>query len=230
VYRILTRQMSERELQIVREQLHPSFFFKFAATLGGIFAGLAVLCYGLSLAFKPESAGSNWLVVSSLVLAGWTGAVLLLICGQAVKELVTRRKRRMVVEVITDGRVEVEQIEATAVAALPENPRNRTEGPGFFFDIGEGKVFCLRGEECYRDPDGPLPNTRFEVVRTVKHGVLLGVFCSGHELVPVRQLDKRTFNYDHLYASRVFAGTLATLEEDLRGLAAESGESSADAG
>lgn len=89
---------------------------------------------------------------------------------------------------LAHGQVSVKQVSAQAVIAIVPI---EDEGGGFIFDVGDGKLFFLKGQE-YESPvttTMPWPNTDFEIVQTIPGKIWLGIFCSGTKLEPVHEIE-----------------------------------------
>ena len=84
------------------------------------------------------------------------------------------------------GDVFVKKVSATAVIEIVEF---EDEGPGYIYDVGDGKILFLKGQRFYPVSEEMLwPNSEFEIVRAVHGEMWIGIFCSGQELAPVREL------------------------------------------
>ena len=85
---------------------------------------------------------------------------------------------------LDDGRVTVKRVRAVAVIQIEPL---EDEGTGYVFDLGDGRVLFLKGQEYVPEEDGdPWPNTDFELVRTVVHDRLMSLVCHGAALPPLR--------------------------------------------
>jgi hypothetical protein len=185
-------------------------------------------CLGCS-AVLGISAAAAWFGISDRGewLAGILGGMLVLFAlialYQGVAYHITWLKYRRTFEpqareALDGGGVEVDHYEAEGLVELLEM---EDEGSNLFFDIGDGKILFLQGQEYYEAADdaAPWPNTCFEIAHTVKHKLYLGVLCYGEELKPQREIDPDDFNYDHVPQEQIFEGRLESLEEDLARIA-----------
>lgn len=94
---------------------------------------------------------------------------------------------RALARVLADGRVTVKRVRAVAVVEMEPM---EDEGPGYLFDLGDGRVLFLKGQDygVAEDEGVSWPNTDFEIVRTVAEGRMLDLHCHGQALAPVRIL------------------------------------------
>jgi hypothetical protein len=92
---------------------------------------------------------------------------------------------RALARVLADGRVVVKRVRAVAVVEMEPV---EDEGPGYLFDLGDGRVLFLKGQDydVAEDEDVSWPNTDFEIVRTVAEGRMLDLHCHGQALAPIR--------------------------------------------
>jgi hypothetical protein len=65
------------------------------------------------------------------------------------------------------------------------------EGPGYIFDLGDGRSLFLKGRRFAHAVGGPWPNSEFDIIRTVAAGLWIGLFCRGHRLTPTRLIENR---------------------------------------
>jgi hypothetical protein len=98
-----------------------------------------------------------------------------------------RKSAKRVRSAIANGTVHVERVESTAALKFAEHS---DEGPTYFFDVGDGKVFCLRGQEAYviEDP----PSARFELI-SIPRWRMIDVVTHGDAIQDFHVID----NYDH---------------------------------
>ncbi len=105
----------------------------------------------------------------------------------AVHRNFVRRDVPDIEHALFDGMVAVKNIDATAVIELVEF---EDEGGGFIFDLGDGQVLFLKGQQYFPVIDEmPWPNSQFEIVRTVHGNRWVGIFCHGSRLNPVRTIE-----------------------------------------
>lgn len=91
---------------------------------------------------------------------------------------------RKLARILEDGRVTVKRVRALAVVEIQPI---EDEGMGYVFDLGDGRVLFLKGQDFDTpDDEAPWPNTEFEIVRTVVEGRMLGLHCHGTALPPLR--------------------------------------------
>jgi hypothetical protein len=154
----------------------------------------SILC--AALLFFVVTAQKSLLVVfvasPILVIVGivlfFLGANMVLGCfrwrGYAKK--FRQKTRPKVTEALADGMVSVKQVVATEVIEIEEF---EDEGGGWIFDIGEGQCLVLKGQRFFpNDERAAWPNTQFEIVRTAKHNLWVGIFCAGTQLEPSQRI------------------------------------------
>lgn len=85
---------------------------------------------------------------------------------------------------LADGRVTVKRVRAVAVVQIEPL---EDEGTGYLFDLGDGRVLALKGAHYSSfDGEAELPNSEFDIVRLATDRTLLGVYCRGEALTPLR--------------------------------------------
>ena len=85
---------------------------------------------------------------------------------------------------LEDGRVAVKRVGAVAVVEIEPI---EDEGYGYIFDLGDGRILFLKGQDYDPvDEEIPWPNTDFEIVRAVTDGRWIDLYCHGEFLPPVR--------------------------------------------
>lgn len=97
----------------------------------------------------------------------------------------TAQRDRELAAMREDGRVTVKRVRAVAVVQFEPM---EDEGYGYVYDLGDGRVLFLKGQD-YPPPDGeegPWPNTDFEIVRAATDGTMLDIHCHGKLLRPLR--------------------------------------------
>jgi hypothetical protein len=166
---------------------------------------------------QPFVTGEGWLMVAAWLLVpvvlwlrgersvgGYVG-VLVLGVGIAGFHLVSvaranaRRRRNHVIwttqraseltRVLEDGRARVTRVRAVAVVQIEHR---EDEGTGYLFDLGDGRVLVMKGDDYFMDEDedeARWPNTDFEVVRAAVDHRILDVRLDGAALRPVRILE-----------------------------------------
>lgn len=110
-------------------------------------------------------------------------------------------RRRALALVLEDGRVAVKRVRAVAVVELEPI---EDEGPGYLFDLGDGRVLFLKGEDYHPlDDEGPSwPNTDFEIARAVLDGTFIGLYCHGRALAPLRVIRGEECDPERAWAER----------------------------
>lgn len=95
---------------------------------------------------------------------------------------------------LRDGTVHLIAVRATAVVTIQQF---EDEGAGFIFDVGDGQVLFLKGQDYQPADDAmPWPNTEFEIVRSAVGNRWIGIFCSGAPLTPITILRNAECNQD----------------------------------
>lgn len=96
----------------------------------------------------------------------------------------TTRMSRELARALEDGRVMVKRVRAVAVVEIEPL---EDEGTGYVFDLGDGRVLFLKGDDYVPAEEGaPWPNTDFEIVRTADGSLILDLYCHGTSLPPLR--------------------------------------------
>ena len=152
--------------------------------------GLAAV-WILTLVVIAGTGGTN---TGGFVVAGAAGG--LFIGYRFAAEAVQKGRRREFHEAHTghlsrelsrlleDGRVAVKRVRAVAVVEIEPL---EDEGTGYVFDLGDGRVLFLKGDDYVpAEEEAPWPNTDFEIVRTADGSMLLDLHCHGTALPPLR--------------------------------------------
>ncbi len=156
---------------------------------------MSIAAGGLAYFFRGTGAGAVLLV---FCLAG------LVIVALLSMENVRWRKERLnvalrLIEALEENRVEAARFRASEVVVEIDEYATKV----YYFAIGEGRILRVEigseqwpaedpgdGHALYVEPgQDTWPNDRFEIVRTVKGGLWVGVFCLGEKLDPVRQIN-----------------------------------------
>lgn len=124
-------------------------------------------------------------------------------------------------EILADGHVVVHALQPKSVVELLQI---EDECESYFFDIGDGQVFCLRhvSESPENDSEWERwPNSDFEAIHSRTHpDFFREIWCHGTKLVPTRKIDQHEDYLWHLLPEEpVYDGTLATIRQDLERLA-----------
>jgi len=183
MYERFERKIGEREIEILKRQteanLKPSLlrFVVRSAMLLGVFTGL----YGISRVFSRPIPG---IVIFGILFPIGEFA---LFAWEMQLNQECRRAARLLKRTIAAGIVSVERVESTSALKFVEHS---DEGPTYFFDVGDGKVFCFRGQEAYviEDP----PSTRFELI-SIPRWRMIDVVTQGDAIQDFHVID----NYDY---------------------------------
>jgi hypothetical protein len=232
MYEMSVRQMNERERAELRGRLFRAEKAKgtgLGCLLGAPISIAGAICLWMLakellvrerplLAEEVQGSGPPWywlpiciaLSVCGPALSIWRAFVL-------VKE--HRQAALKLHEEMDSGSVEVERIEASAVVELLATSEHDAQTPvfGYVFDVGGGQVLLLPAARMEpTDVAGqPWPSTVFEVVRTAKHKVPIGIFPCGGPLPPVRSAPVDGDALRELKETAVWKGSLNTLETEL---------------
>ena len=207
----LTRTMNAAERAWLTEcvtDIQPFITFRDTLKWFIVWSG-GLICCGLL-------AAGIFLAELSPLVSGMLGgplAIIAIICLYAVIQLwssyfhwsaVHRNYvRRDVPEIevaLLDGTVTVKNINATAVIELVEF---EDEGSGYIFDLGDGQVLFLKGQQYSPVKDKmQWPNSDFEIVRTVHGNRWVGIFCHGSGLSPIRTIETSDCKEEIAWAER----------------------------
>jgi hypothetical protein len=119
----------------------------------------------------------------------WSGYHLIVAARQRTRrrhfaEAHRERRRAELEKILQNGMARVKRVKAVSVVELAAF---EDEGPGYVFDLGDGRVLFVKGQDfASPDDDGPWPNTEFEIVRAAADGTMLGLRCHGALLRPMR--------------------------------------------
>jgi hypothetical protein len=101
---------------------------------------------------------------------------------------------------LEDGRVMSRRFTATSVIELEEW---EDEGPGYLFQVADGKVLFLKGQPyATAEDDTAWPNSDFELVRTLQGNRWVGIFCHGESLTPLRVIAQDQLRDDVIWSER----------------------------
>lgn len=118
---------------------------------------------------------------------------------------------------LQDGQVEVLECRPRAVVALEEF---EDEGPGFFFDLGDGQLLFLQGQYLYDLTEKKkFPSTYFTFVRAPHSRSALSIASQGEVLSPLRTIqlsgsDVLKSVMDFPEDGSVFPGSLESVEQN----------------
>lgn len=119
-------------------------------------------------------------------------------------------------DALAAGLVEVKRVEVKEAIEIEEF---EDEGSGWIFDIGEGQCLVLKGQSYFPDDkQSAWPNTSFEIVRTAKHGLWVGIFCFGNALKPLQTVPTSEFPEEFIWGEMesVQQGSLLEVLNNLR--------------
>jgi hypothetical protein len=120
-------------------------------------------------------------------------------------------------EILADGHVRVQRIRSKGVVELLDS---EDEGPSYFFDVGEGRVFCYCFYQGVDEPSSSFdwPNDDFEVIQARIHsGRYQKLLLLGCRIEPLRQIHRPFELWSHLpkTGDNLIIATLETIEDDL---------------
>lgn len=115
-------------------------------------------------------------------------------------EMHQARRHPELARALEDGRVAVKRVRAVAVVQIEPM---EDEGTGYLFDLGDGRVLALKGAD-YSSIDGEaeLPSSEFDIVRLNTDRTLLGVYCRGQALTPLRVIDSDEYDPEEWWSER----------------------------
>lgn len=193
MYQEITRPLTETE----RRQLEGSIggiipmkpsqvLGKAALWLGAL--GACGIIFALPFKFIPNLLLAGGLAMLAAIgglfcLAGLVRTLGTLVALQDLEQQFKRREAPEIEAALRDGRARVQQAEATAVVEFTVDEDD--EGSIYAFDVGERRTLIV---DCadWPPPDGPWPNSRFELVRTLHGERVVAVNCQGQRLRPLR--------------------------------------------
>lgn len=198
MYSELTRDMNEKErveLEAMGLQNMPP------VTITGTMKWILIWSLGI-IAWVVVFVGMSFLNISPIItgLVSAPFGVFSIVCLYAIIVLIQghfrfrgyhrdflRNRLPVIKKDLEHGQVSVKKVSAQAVITIVAF---EDEGNGFIFDVGDGKLLFLKGQEYESaiDEEMPWPNTDFEIVETSQGKIWLGIFCSGTELQPVREI------------------------------------------
>jgi hypothetical protein len=203
--------MTDSERQILQQRI--ARMGRAPESRGGV-GRLLAWCLGLALCIVL--AGALLLEAPGPVMTGVLGGVIclagvLLLYGAFVlaRSQIDQRRLRKYVETqvlpntqaaLTCRRVFVKRIRASSVIVIRAF---EDEGDGYIFDVGQGRVLFLKGQEYHPASAGMnWPNAEFEIVRSLDRDVLVGIFCYGTKLEPVSTIDGRLYREEVIWEDR----------------------------
>ena len=222
-----TRPINEKEIAALKaagERASPvslSATVKWVAIWTAALFVSGLLATGLAAMTPPEIVGS----VGFTVL-GFAG----ILCLYFIVELIRSHIRwshherdfqqREVPEIqaaLKEASVNVTTVRATDVAMIEQV---EDEGDGFIFDVGNGQLLFLKGQEYWPADDAmPWPNSDFEIVRSAAGNRWIGIFCTGTALTPTTVLKGSECKHDIMWAHHEDVVT-ASMQEFVRSLRA----------
>lgn len=218
------RPMTVQEKEVMKglvygkpESVADKFIRGFIVLIGSPMAGLliaaAIGMVGERLGFlKSRSSVITFLKLSTIL--GFIFGIIMLTKDRTGKKKVNKEYEND----LKDGNVMVLSCQSNAVIEVEEF---EDEGPGFFFEIDDGKIMFLQGQYLYDHVDSKrFPNKKFDVVKLPHSGVILDVVCKGDSLAPLRVLEPTAISSEQhipfVYDGDIFSGKLETIEQDIR--------------
>lgn len=115
---------------------------------------------------------------------------------------------------LDNGKVEAKHVTAAAVIHFEEF---EDEGSQWLFDVGDRQTLLFPEVCWFFDEDEPWPNSDFEIVRSKANDRLVGVFCRGTKLKPIRVIERHEVQDEVMLTERekVIAGDLETVASSL---------------
>lgn len=223
-----TRQMNEREAAVLRAaaEWEPGVplrgTVKWIAIWVACLVALGLIAYGLLLWTPPlievGSVLGGVLLVAAIVC---TYAIITLLLSHIRWARGAQQFRRTALPAIQaalrDGTVQSITVRATAAATIEQS---EDEGDAFIFDIGNGQLLVLNGQEYDPvDDTTPWPNSEFEIVRSTVGNRWIGLFCSRPALKPTTVLQSSDCKEEIIWGHREDVVT-ASMKEFIRSIRA----------
>jgi hypothetical protein len=149
--------------------------------------GVVVLTLAvIALAGGRNKGGFAFAIIAGVAVAGYrfVAATRSRARHEAFIQTHTAQRHSEIARILEDGRATVKRVRAVAVVEIQPI---EDEGMGYVFDLGDGRVLFLKGQDFdVADEDAPWPNTEFEIVRAAADGTLLALRCHGAALPPLR--------------------------------------------
>ena len=125
-----------------------------------------------------------WLILAVATLLCGIIAIFLYISGRCALARYRRETVPAIEAMLRLGNVLSKDVCATSVIEIVPFD---DEGPGYIFDVGDGKSLLLQGQQYdLWGEDVPWPCTEFQIVRSTDGKMWIGLFCSGVKLEPYR--------------------------------------------
>ena len=202
--------MNDRERDVLHAMLSAASPVSGRSAAGWILvwlAGVALLILlGAGLIVLKPNPVVGGLVGGLLFTAGiiCLYAILALISSFLRWRNVFRQSQRDMVplirRVLEEGKVHSKHIIASAVIEIGEF---EDEGPGFIFDIGEGRTLLLKGQQYVPEGNTILwPASEFEIVRSTDRSLWIGLFTEGRPLLPARIISMEDCREDFVWSEQ----------------------------
>ena len=205
-----TRQMNEKEAAALRASLEwtPGVTVRGTTRLVAIVMAclvvLAAMAYGVYRWTPPVIVGGaigGILLVAAIICAYvLIAAIRGHLHGSRIGREFQQRDVPAIHAALRDATVQVTGVQARAVATIEQF---EDEGDGFIFDVGDGQLLFLKGQD-YRPVDDAMawPNSEFEIVRSTVGDRWIGIFCSGKQLQPTTVLQSSECKEEISWATR----------------------------
>ncbi|MEO7716777.1 MAG: hypothetical protein ABIY70_11275 [Capsulimonas sp.] len=199
---------------------------------GALFLALSQVNIGHDRSMSGPSILIGVLMIVSPFLLWWT----IYRGKQRQKRWRHEVRRPQLREALAQGDVVVETVEPTEVIeVILDAPEDEFEGSAYLCAIADDQTLLLSMDDLgienslYRGPEKdpwlygqyalPWPNTRFQIVRTVKHNISLGIFCYGEKLEQSASYHNEPWSSDILYLGfdeAIFTGTPQSIVSELQ--------------
>lgn len=173
-----------------------------------VWLGLLVVCAAIAVALFARMDVLPAVVIGlimgfvAVVMIVCLYAMIVLLSGYLHWSAVQSGRRRgevpQIREALDRGMVSVKRVTASSVAVIEEY---EDEGRGFTYDIGEGRLLFLKGQDYAPVSEAMAwPNSRFEIVRSEDGVLWIGIFCFGEQLVPEVVIPSSACREEFVYA------------------------------
>lgn len=227
MYRELTRPLTDDERTTLEAVACPDrFSMSLTSTLKGVALSLVglVLCSLAAFVVVRLNPGAviGGMIGGLIVVTGIICLYLLILFISSHRHWSRIRRRFILDDIprirseIADGRALVKHVQTENVIEVSEY---EDEGPSYLFDVGDGQVLFIKGQHYYSVEDRmPWPNTDFELVRTARERLWIGVFCHGDELTPVEVIAGAEIRDEFVWETReeLLQGTIKDIGDSLK--------------
>ncbi|MFC1834625.1 hypothetical protein ACFL2Q_07820 [Thermodesulfobacteriota bacterium] len=194
MYQEVTRDMSERERQLLRKWLDATprvartqAITRVLALLVGIALLTAVEIY--AAAHSTSTILHCVIAVAFILQTSFCVIVVIDLIRDCFRRrsyvAFSRRTNPLIRKALDEGKVLSKKVTASSVICIDAF---EDEGSAYVFEVEEGRSLLLKGQEySYADEeDMPWPASEFEIVRSLDGEIWIRLFSTGKELEPLR--------------------------------------------